>query len=227
MSKQTGLNMDFTWSFSSLKDYTNCPRQYHEVKVLKRFYKATTQEMTYGNAVHKICEDYVNEGKPLDKNNAQFKPLLDTLVDIEGTKHAELRLAMNKKGEACKYSADDVWVRGIVDLVIIDGDTAFIVDYKTGSTKYPEPKQLKLMALMTFAHYPEVMRIKAALLFIVHNGFVNEEYTRDDVEDLWATFHPDLQRLESSYSTGVWNPNSTPLCGWCPVKTCEHHKVRR
>ena len=115
----------------------------------------------------------------------------------------------------------------ISDLLIVDGDQAYIVDYKTGSNKYPDPKQLKLMALMTFAHFPEVQKIKAGLLFIVHNSFVDESYTRDQVENLWANFRPDLQRLQASYDTDVWNPNKTPLCGWCPVTTCEYYKERR
>ena len=53
------------WSFSSLKDYINCPRQYMEVKVLKRFEKRLTEQMLYGTSVHKALEDYVGEGKPL------------------------------------------------------------------------------------------------------------------------------------------------------------------
>jgi hypothetical protein len=55
--------MSFTWSFSALKEYVNCPRQYHEVKVLKRYEKKVTQQMTYGTEVHKACEDYVGQGR--------------------------------------------------------------------------------------------------------------------------------------------------------------------
>jgi hypothetical protein len=83
------------------------------------------------------------------------------------------------------------------------------------------------MALMVFAHFPEVQSIKAGLLFIVHTSFVDESYKRSQVEELWGHFRPDLQRLQSSYDTGVWNPNRTPLCGWCPVTSCEYYKERR
>jgi len=83
------------------------------------------------------------------------------------------------------------------------------------------------MALMVFAHFPEVQKIKAGLLFIVHTSFVDESYTRSQVEELWGHFRPDLQRLQASYDTGVWNPNRTPLCGWCPVTSCENYKERR
>jgi hypothetical protein len=111
--------------------------------------------------------------------------------------------------------------------MIVDGDTAFIVDYKTGSNKYADPKQLKLMALMAFAKHPELMKIKAGLLFIAHNSFMDEEYSREDIPQLWEAFKGDLQRMDVSYETDVWNMNPTPLCGWCPVTTCPHHKVRR
>jgi hypothetical protein len=155
-----------------------------------------------------------------------FKPVLDTLLEIPGKRYPEQKMALNKDGKAAEYNKD-YWVRGIVDLMIVDGDTAFIVDYKTGSNKYPEPKQLKLMALMAFARHPELMRIKAGLLFIVHNSFMTEEYTRDQIPQLWEAFKTDLKRMEVSYESDVWNMNPTQLCGWCPVNTCPHHTVRR
>jgi len=216
---------NFTWSFSSLKQYLNCPKQYQEIRVLKRFYTKPTQQMTYGNEVHKACEEYVAKDKPLAKNYQQFKPVLDTLMEIKGTRYPEQKMALDADGKASAYGKG-YWVRGIVDLMIVDGDTAFIVDYKTGSNKYPEPKQLKLMALMAFAHYPEINRIKAGLLFIVHNSFMTEEYHRDDIDKLWAAFNQDLNRMDASYINDVWMPNPTPLCGWCPVTTCTHYKER-
>jgi hypothetical protein len=81
-------------------------------------------------------------------------------------------------------------------------------------------------ALMVFAHYPQVRSIKAGLMFVMHNSFITEEYTNDQVEELWKHFTPDLERLKSSYEQDVWHMNPTPLCGWCPVKSCEHFKER-
>jgi len=80
---------------------------------------------------------------------------------------------------------------------------------------------------MTFAHFPDVKRIKAGLLFIVHNSFMDEEYTREQTDELWGHFKGDLARLQAAFDTGVWNPNKTPLCGWCPVTACEFHKEKR
>ena len=218
--------MNFTWSFSALKEYVNCPRQYQELKVLKRYEKKATEQMLYGTVVHKACEDYVAEGKPLEKNYLRFKPVLDSLIAIPGTKYPEHEMALTADKEPCGFKDENRWVRGIVDLLIVDGDQAFIVDYKTGSNRYPDPKQLKLMALMTFAHFPEVKKIKAGLLFVMHESFMDEEYSRDQIPKLWNYFSTDLERLNISYENDIWNPNPTPLCGWCPVKSCEFHKER-
>jgi CRISPR/Cas system-associated exonuclease Cas4 (RecB family) len=211
-----------TWSFSSLKDYVNCPRQYYEVKVAKNYVKSATQQMLYGTAVHEACENYVRDGTPLPPQHEQFKPTLDALLEIPGDRYPEYKMALDVNFQPCDFFGD-YWVRGIADLLIVDDDAAYVVDYKTGSNKYPDPKQLKLMALMVFAQFPKVNIIRAALLFIVYGSIVAEVYTRDQVPELWGAFRPDLQRLQGSFDNNVWNPNSTPLCRWCPVKTCEHN----
>ena len=100
------------------------------------------------------------------------------------------------------------------------------MDYKTGSPKYPDVKQLKLMSLMTYAHFPEVTKIKAGLVFVAHNVFIDEEYDRDQSETMWKEFLPDLERLKMSHEHNKWPENPTPLCGWCPVNTCQFNKVR-
>lgn len=214
------------WSFSGLKDFVNCPKQYHEVKILQNFTKKVTEQMLYGTEVHKALEDYVRDGTPLAKNYERFKPIIDAILEAPGKRHPELKMALSAAKTPCAFDAEEYWVRGIVDLLILDGETAYIIDYKTGSAKYPDPKQLKLMALMTFAHFPEVQFIKAGLLFVMHEVFVDEQYHREEQDKLWNAFSTDLARLSVSYDKDIWPPNPTPLCGWCPVQTCDFYGRR-
>jgi CRISPR/Cas system-associated exonuclease Cas4 (RecB family) len=213
------------WSFSSLKQYINCPKQYQEVKVLKKYETIPTQQMRYGTDVHSALENYAKDGTALPHNYKRFASMVDPLLEIDGTRYIEHRMALDENKQPCSWGKG-YWVRGIVDFMVIEGDTAFIVDYKTGSDKYPDLKQLRLMALMTFAHFPEVNRVKAGLMFILHNNFIPEEYVRDNMETLWTNFTPDLERLQLSYENDTWQMNPTPLCGWCPVTTCEHYRSR-
>jgi CRISPR/Cas system-associated exonuclease Cas4 (RecB family) len=218
------LVAQFTWSYSSLKEYINCPKQYQEIKVLKNFTKSDTPQTIYGKEVHKALEDYVREGVALAKNYERFKPVLDELIAIPGEKYCEHEMALDAERNPCAYDDENRWVRGIADLLIVDGADAYIIDYKTGSNKYPDTKQLRLMSLMTFAHFPEVQNVKAGLLFIMHDTFITEEYNRAQIKESWNHFEVPLARLDNSYETDVWQPNPTPLCKWCPVTSCKFHK---
>jgi hypothetical protein len=220
------LPQEVKWSYSSLKDYTNCPKQYQEVKVLKNFSKRPTQQMLYGTQVHSALENYVKNGTPLLKNYERYKSQLDPLRDMEGEKYPEYRMALDFGRNPCRFMSPDYWVRGIVDLLVINGDQGFIVDYKTGSNKYPDPKQLQLMALMAFSHFPQLQHIRAGLLFVAHEHFVTSEYERDKIDQYWQDFYWSLERLRLSHENESWPTNPTPLCGWCPVSSCEFQKER-
>jgi CRISPR/Cas system-associated exonuclease Cas4 (RecB family) len=212
------------WSFSGLKQFVNCPKQFYEVKVACNFEQKVSAQMQYGTEVHKALEDYARERKPLPTHYKKFKSLVDVLLEIPGEKFIEYKMALTKDKEPCAFYSSDYWVRGITDIMIVDNDYAFVIDYKTGSNKYPDPKQLKLMALMTFAHFPNVQTVKAGLLFVAHNSFLPDDYLRKKQDEYWKDFTPDLMRMELAHKTNHWQPNPSPLCRWCPVTTCDFHK---
>jgi CRISPR/Cas system-associated exonuclease Cas4 (RecB family) len=180
------------WSYSRLKDFMGCPRRHYETQIAKNFQQPYTQALRYGNAVHKALEKYAVDGTPLPNNYKRYQGYVDGILEIEGNKYPEYKMGLLPNRKACDYEDKNRWVRGIADMIIVDGDTAHIVDYKTGKADYPDPMQLKLMGLMVFAHFPEVLNIKAALFFIMHNVIVDEAYTRDQTDDLWAHFTPHL-----------------------------------
>jgi hypothetical protein len=214
------------WSFSGLKQFLNCPRQYHEVKVLRNFVVQETEQIRYGKEVHKALEEYVRDGTPLPKNYQRFAKYADPLVATPGDKYVEFQMALDANLQPCDFDSPDYWVRGIADILIVDGDTAWVADYKTGSAKYPDPKQLKLMALMVFTKFPSVETVKGALLFVANDATVFEQYIRGQIGKLWGEFTPAITRLNAAYTNDSWPANPTGLCGWCPVKSCEFHKER-
>jgi len=212
------------WSFSGLKQFGNCPRQFNEVKNLKNYEVKVSKQMQYGTDVHKALEDYARDGTELPKFYLKFKPLIDALLEIPGERFLEYKMALRADKSPCEFNAPNYWVRGIVDFMVVNDTEAFIVDYKTGSNKYPDTKQLKLMALMTFAHFETVQRVHAGLLFVAYNSFIKEDYIRD--QPLWGAFESDLKRMAHSIENNWWPMNPTPLCGWCPVTACEFYKER-
>ena len=217
--------MKVTWSHSSLKDYEGCPRRYHEVKVLKNYKFQETEATLYGTALHEAAEFYVKDGTPLPPQFEYVKDTLDALIAKPGRKLCEYEMGLRADLSPCGFKDEDVWVRGIADLLIIDDDnlTARVVDYKTGNNRYPDREQLKLMALMVFAHFPHIRRVSAALLFVVKNDMVKANFERAESEQYWWDYRQRVARIEQAHESGVWNPKPTPLCGWCAVKTCEYN----
>ena len=52
------------WSFSRIKAFEQCPKQFYHEKVLKQYPFRETEAMRYGTEFHKACEDYIGEGTP-------------------------------------------------------------------------------------------------------------------------------------------------------------------
>jgi CRISPR/Cas system-associated exonuclease Cas4 (RecB family) len=216
-----------TLSYSALKQFETCPRQYHEVRVLKKHPPQETEATIWGKKVHEAAELYVRDNAPL-VFDFPGQDMVRAVADLKGEKHCELEMAVNDKLEAVAFDDPTAVLRGIADVVVINGITARVLDYKTGSDKYPDVAQLELMALMVFAKFPEVEKSHGALLFLKCNNMVQKITKREDSQRLWAGWFSKLNRVESAHEVGVWNPKSSGLCaGWCVVETCEHWKPRR
>jgi hypothetical protein len=134
-------------------------------------------------------------------------------------------MALDERLVTCAWDAPQVWVRGIADILIIDDDnlTAWVGDWKTGNNRYPDRDQLVLMSLMVFQHFPHIRKVNSALLFIVKDDMVKMQMMRDQADAAWTKYRERIGRIKASFEHDVWNPSSSPLCRWCPVKTCEFH----
>ena len=218
------------WSYSRLKQFKTCAKQYYEVKVAKNFQEpAFTEATLYGSSFHEAAENYIKHGTPLPECFVYVKHHLDTLRNIPGDKLCEYEMGLTEALEPCGFHDKDVWCRGIADLLVVNEDagTARVIDYKTSkSAKYADTAQLELMALMVFKHFPKVRRVKAGLLFVVANDFKTAQYLADNEKQYWRTWMQDVHRLETAHKTGVWNPTKTGLCRrHCVVTTCSHNGV--
>jgi hypothetical protein len=216
------------WSYSSLKKFKTCPKQYAEVKIFKNFTEPPFTEATlYGTNFHEAAEHYVRDGTPLPEAFNYVKPHLDALRAIPGEKLCEKKMGLTKALEPCAFDDPEVWCRGVADLLIVNREkgVARVVDYKTGrSAKYADTAQLELMALMVFKHFPEIRRVKGGLLFVVANDFKRAEYDVTQERNYWRTWMQDIHRLEQAMKTNVWNPNPSGLCKkHCVVLSCPHN----
>jgi len=219
-----------TWSYSSLKTFEQCPKKYYHLRVVKDVKDEGNDATMYGQELHKAAEEYLKEGKPIPPKFQFIQDVLDAIKDIPGEKHCELKLGVKQTDagyEPCGFFDKNVWWRGIGDVVVVQDDVAFSLDYKTSkNAKYADLKQLDILAAALFTHFPQIKKVKSALAFVVSNEFIRKEHFAEMRDSYFATFQPELDRLATAEETGVWNTNTGPLCKFCPVSSCEHNRRR-
>ena len=216
------------WSYSSLKTFETCPRKYQAEKVTKEVPYTETEATIYGTELHLAAEEFIRDGTPIPERFSFIQPYMDKLAAYPGEKHCEMKLGVKRVDDrlaACGFFDSDVWFRGVADLVIIDGDRARVIDYKTGkNAKYADIRQLALMAAALFLRYPELEKIKTALLFVVSKDFIKKDFEADGGLGIFAELNGLLTAREEAYNSDVWNPIPNGLCKrFCGVWDCPHN----
>lgn len=222
-------SLNYTWSYSSLALFKQCPHKYYRLRVKKDIVEPESEAMRYGTEVHKAAEEFIKNDVPIPEKFAFIREPVMRLKEKEGEKLCEYRMGLTYRLQPCDFFAKDVWWRGIADLIVLQPDRAWIVDYKTGkSSKYADTKQLELMALSVFKHFPQVKKVKTGLLFVVANDFVKADFHARDEFVMWRPWFEDTERLEKAFELDVWNPRPNFTCkGWCPVTDCTHWEPKR
>ena len=224
------------WSISSLDRFDNCPKQYNAVVVAKRVKDDMGAAADYGNYIHEHFEHYLRDRTPLPTTNpmhfngertpAYYQAYCDYLLTLPGEHRIEMKLALNKKLEPCDFWSPDVWVRGKADFLALDGVIARGIDHKTGKRK--PSRQMTLMALLLFHHFPEIEEVRTAFFWLKVNERDTGKYVRADIPAMWNQFVTSLNQYKLAYHTDKWQARESGLChGWCPVTDCAFWKPKR
>ena len=219
------MSNKIVWSYSSLSLFQQCPKKYYHLRIAKDVKEPETEHILYGKQLHEAAEFYIGKGTPLPPQFAFVQPHLDRLKALGDTHLCEYKMGLTRDLSPCGFFDKDVWWRGVADLIVINGDMAYVVDYKTGkSSRYADTKQIEIMSLALFKHFPEVKRIKAGLLFVVANDFVRAEYDTSAPETYWVKWLNEVGALEAAYKNNVWNAKPNFSCRqYCAVIECPHN----
>jgi hypothetical protein len=220
-------------SFSRLSVFEQCQARFDYQYVSKRVQDQANEASAYGDRVHKVLEakgrgENIIAADPETLSTLeQWGGLVDTLTDRPGEKLFEQQMAVNQQLQPVDWFAQDVWIRAIADVLIVDGDTAFVGDWKTGKVK-DNPTQLQLFALMVFWHYPQVQTVKTAFIWLKYKDITDARYERRFAGALWNAIKPRLDKVQEVIELGVFKTKPGPLCPWCPAKDiCPDARLRR
>lgn len=221
-------------SYSRLSTFENCPAQFDYVNVSKSVAIRGSEAMDYGNRVHEVLEKYGKDKEDMgvltEEDTLSIKKwgnIVDVITSRPGDKYFELQMAINESLEPVDWFAEDVYFRSIADVLVVDGDTAYCLDYKTGKVR-ESPTQLQFFAAVVMYHFPEVQTVKTSFIWLRFNQTTNSEYKRKYLSPLWDALKPRLDAVHDAIELGVFDFKPSGLCPWCPAQDiCPNARKKR
>ena len=217
-------------SFSRLSTFENCPAQFDYLYVSKRVQNMSNEASEYGDRVHKVLEAYGLLGSDEERavmraeaaleektTLSKWAHIVDKILARPGQKLFEHQMAVNRQLQPVDWFAKDVWIRSIADVLVINGDTAYCLDYKTGKVK-DNPTQLQLFAAMVMWLYPQVNTVKTSFIWLKFDDVTNAKYERRFLDSLWRALEPRFDKVQEVIDLGVFDTKPSGLCPWCPAK---------
>lgn len=216
--------MSLRLSFSQLKLFETCQKQYHFKYVLKLpGTDAETKWVDFGSAVHEYAEDLIRDTiKTRDELWAKYK--LDGRMPRDEFELCCDNIQKNVPSFAVAedkifISVGDFYFVGYLDVVTKDDE---IIDWKTGSytsSKSAEySKQLWCYAYLFYRKYNRLPKV-CKLYFPKSNKWVEKTYTLDDVAEVekWIISTGTAIQSMINNSNSIWKKN-TKACFFCAYK---------
>lgn len=223
----------FSWSYSALTTYEQCPKKYFHLYVAKDVKDSDSSFSADGKVIHDALKNRVISGTPLPLNLRHLESTAVKFATAPGEKHGEMKLALTREFVPCDFFSPKVFVRAVIDLTIIqdgkpdqEGKTAIVVDYKTGKVK-DDPTQIGLNAAVLSRWMPEVNLFKTIYVWLQSEQLTPKTYTFSMLPAVWTNLLPRVAKIEEARKTTTFPAKPSPLCkGWCPVKSCPHYEDR-
>lgn len=212
------------WSFSALSVFESCRKKFYHLRIARDVKDGDSEAAAEGKFVHDALFNYVIHGKelpvklrPFQKVAEAYRKRSSVCNDLQG----ELKLCLNDKLEPVDWFAKDAWVRAVVDLLLVKGKTAILVDWKTGKRKL-NFDQLELSAALLSRYMPEIENFHLVFEWLRDGERDSMDLKKSDMKSVWLKFYPRVNEIEEAKAITEFPASPSGLCGWCPVVDCPH-----
>ena len=134
--------MRLSHSYSSIKLFENCPLRYYRQRIVKDVSDPGGEASKYGERIHALLESRL-KGSELDSEAEQYEPLCASVERLasRGSLHIEHELVLTENLTATGWWDADAWLRSKLDVLVIIGGDAVVMDWKglALDTKIPTP----------------------------------------------------------------------------------------
>jgi PD-(D/E)XK nuclease superfamily len=218
----------FAETFSSLKSFETCPRQWSEVTFYKNFPFQRGTAAFEGEDVHKLIAEALSGGEPLPPGYGHVEKIIAPIQASGFTLLPEYKMAVDSNMNGVPYDSPNRLFRGDADLLAIDGARGVVIDWKNGSSKYPDKNQLDAMALLAFGAFPELQTVNGLIVFLQDKKTETKSMTRQQAPFVWKQWKDRIAAKQRAIASKNFAANPSGLCrGWCPVTTCSHYEAKK
>jgi len=218
--------MRLSHSYSAIKLYENCPLRYFRQRIVKDVIDEGGEASKYGERVHAFLESRL-KGEDLPQEVAQYEILCLAVEKMAegGELYIEKELVLTENLTPTGWWDADAWLRSKLDVLVIQGADAVVMDWKTGK-RNADRFQMQLFAAQVFKHFPDVVRVKTCLTWLKTLEMDTEVYNRVDINPVWAEIMKRIQRIHSSVEHDNWAARPSGLCRFCPARhDCDYARV--
>lgn len=219
--------MNLSHSYSAIKLYENCPLRYLRQRIIKDVIDEGGEASKHGERIHKYLENRMQDKTELPQEVAGYEPLCAAFeASIKyGQLYVEKELVLNSNLLPTGWWDADAWFRSKLDILIVRGTKAIVLDWKTGKRNI-DFFQMQIFAVQVFKHYPEVQTVATSLVWLKSMEMDTETYTREQSNELWAEIIKRIQRIQSSLDHDNWPARPSGLCRFCPARhDCDYAKI--
>jgi RecB family exonuclease len=218
--------MRLSHSYSSIKQFENCPYRYFRQRIVKDVKDEGGEASRYGERIHSFLEARL-KGSDLPQEIAAYEPLCRSIEAIaaNGELHIEKELVLTEELKPTGWWDADAWLRSKLDILVITGTDAVVMDWKTGK-RNPDFFQMQLFAAQTFKHFPDVQHVKTSLVWLKDMKMDTEVYNRTNMAAIWQDVMSRIRRIHDALESDNWPCRPSGLCRFCPVRhDCEQAKL--
>lgn len=182
-----------------------------------------------GTRLHAACEQYIIHGGELPNDLKNVEKMLKKFRKLykKGSLTIETDLVFQMGWEPCTKFQKGAWLRTKLDVLIVTGKKAKVVDWKSGgidnktgeirpNDKYTD--QLQIYCAAVLSSYPELEEVESSLVFLdapaekneIVQGGVAMRKTLPLLQKKWS------QRAAGMLGDTIFAPRPGFMCRFCP-----------
>lgn len=196
-----------------------CPHQAAERFIYKRVPYVETEQMRNGNVGHLAMEKRIGRRIPLPQLYLAHESIARCFDDRDAK--VETKIGITREGRSCGFFDTNVWGRGKLDLHIINGERAYLNDFKFGKIR-EDPFELQVQSVLLHARYPQLKEIKGQYSWMQFNK-LGKPYDLSDTAATWNEIGRLVRLIERDLTAANFEKREGPLCDWCPCIDCENN----